>query len=54
MRELASQAASAATAASMAMASAAVAGQGRRVATISYRPPSARVRGRAYEVGPAA
>ena len=52
MREMAERAA--ASAASVAVAAAVVPAQGRRVATISYRPPSARVRGRAYEVGPAA
>jgi len=54
MREMASQAASAATAAAASLAASTAIRQGRRVATISYRPPSARVRGRAYEVGPAA
>jgi hypothetical protein len=46
--------AAAEAAASAATPVVAAVGQGRRVATISYRPPSARVRGRAYEVGPAA
>ncbi|HZM80255.1 MAG TPA: hypothetical protein VFC19_31350 [Candidatus Limnocylindrales bacterium] len=54
MREIASQAASAASAAAASLAAATAARQGRRVATISYRPSSGRVRGRAYEVGPAA
>jgi hypothetical protein len=60
MREMASQAAasqaaaSAASAAAVSLAAATAIRQGRRVATISYRPPAARVRGRAYEVGPAA
>ena len=53
-RIAAEAAAEAAAASAVVIPVAAAAGQGRRVATISYRPPSARVRGRAYEVGPAA
>lgn len=52
--QAAAAAASATATATAATFAVAAAGQGRRVATISYRPPSARVRGRAYEVGPAA